>query len=38
MMTVTKPRRFVTEWLHFHRMNIIAVKELFYLHLREVRK
>lgn len=31
---VTKPRRFVAQWLRFHRLNIIAVKELFYLHLR----
>lgn len=31
---VTKPRRFVAEWLRFHRFNIIAVKELYYLHLR----
>jgi hypothetical protein len=39
---VTKPRRFVAQWLRFHKLNIIAIKELFFLHLeakkRKVRK
>lgn len=30
---VTKPRRFVAEWLVFHRHNVIAIKQLFYAHL-----
>lgn len=30
---VTKPRRFVAEWLRFHRLNVITIKQLFYLHL-----
>lgn len=29
---VTKPRRFVGQWMHFHKLNIIAVKQLFYVH------
>lgn len=29
---VTKPRVFVASWLRFHKMNIIAVKQLFYAH------
>jgi len=32
MIAVYKPRKFVASWLHFHKHNIINVKELFYLH------
>lgn len=29
---VTRPRSFVAQWMRFHRLNVIAIKQLFYLH------
>lgn len=32
MILVYKPRKFVAQWLKFHKLNVIDIKELFYLH------
>jgi hypothetical protein len=29
---VHRPRLFVAQWLRFHKLNVIIIKELFYLH------
>jgi hypothetical protein len=31
-IVVLKPRKFVAQWLRFHKLNVIAIKQLFYLH------
>jgi hypothetical protein len=34
---VYQPRRFVAQWLRFHKLNVITIKQLFYLH-KEARR
>lgn len=36
-ITVYRPRLFVAQWLRFHKLNVITIKQLFYLH-KEARK
>jgi hypothetical protein len=35
---VTKPRRFVAQWMRFHKLNIISIKQLFYAHFEAAKE